>query len=106
LAVQKLCAVLGESGKNINDDIASLVKKGLSVQIQEALDIVRVIGNEAVHPGQIDLNDDRATAASLFELVNLIIEERISEPKRRAEMYAKLPASKRDAIAKRDGVAK
>jgi hypothetical protein len=106
LAVQKLCAVLGESGKDINADIASLVTKGLSVQIQQALDIVRVIGNEAVHPGQIDLNDDPATAASLFELVNLIIEERISEPKRRAEMYAKLPASKRDAIAKRDGAAK
>jgi Domain of unknown function (DUF4145) len=85
LAVQKLCAVLGESGKNINDDISSLVTKGLPVQIQEALDIVRVIGNEAVHPGQIDLNDDPATAASLFELVNLIIEERISEPKKGAQ---------------------
>jgi len=106
LAVQKLCIVLGESGKNINDDIASLVKKGLSVQIQQALDIVRVIGNDAVHPGQIDLNDDPATAESLFELVNLIIEEKISEPKRLKEMYDKLPATKRDAIAKRDATPK
>ncbi len=103
LAVQKLCRKLGESGENINDDIASLVKKGLSVKIQKALDIVRVIGNDAVHPGQIDLNDDQDTAASLFELVNLIIEEKISEPRRLEEMYAKLPVSKRNAIAKRDG---
>lgn len=106
LAVQKLCRKLGESGEHINDDIASLVKKGLSVKIQKALDIVRVIGNDAVHPGQIDLNDDQDTAASLFELVNLIIEEKISEPRRLEEMYSKLPASKRDAIAQRDGTAK
>ena len=36
----------------------------------------------------------------------LIIEEMISEPKRLREMYDKLPASKRDAIAKRDGTTK
>jgi hypothetical protein len=106
LALQKLCAVLGEAGKNIDDDIASLVKKGLSVEIQQALDIVRVIGNEAVHPGQIDLKDDPKTAESLFDLLNLIVEEKISEPRRLKEMYAKLPANKRDAIAKRDGAVK
>jgi Domain of unknown function (DUF4145) len=105
LAVQKLCVVLGESGKNINEDIASLVRKGLPVQIQQALDTVRVIGNEAVHPGQIDLNDDQDTAASLFELVNIIIDEMISKPKKIKQMYEKLPVSKRDAIAKRDGTA-
>lgn len=56
LSIQKLCAFLGEKGKNIDDDIASLVSKGLHPLVQKSLDVVRVIGNEAVHPGVIDLN--------------------------------------------------
>jgi hypothetical protein len=102
LCVQKLCIHLGKAGKNIDDDIASLVKDGLNVRVQQALDIVRVIGNEAVHPGQMDLKDDRDTAAVLFDLVNRIAYDTISHPNELAAMYGKLPPSKRDAIAKRD----
>jgi hypothetical protein len=102
LCIQKLCVHLGKSGKNIDDDIASLVKDGLNVRVQQALDIVRVTGNEAVHPGQMDLKDDRDTAASLFDLVNRIAHDTITHPKELAAMYARLPESKRAAIAKRD----
>lgn len=103
LAIQKLCKELGGKGKNIDDDIATLVKNGLDARIQKALDIVRVIGNEAVHPGQIDLRDDVATAEELFALVNIIADAMISQPKHIEAMYARLPESKRDAIERRDG---
>lgn len=103
LLVQKLCKHLGEPGDNINADIGSLVRKGLDSSVQQALDAVRVIGNEAVHPGQMDLQDDRDTALLLFELVNDIVAQMISRPNRAREIYAKLPQAKRDAIAKRDG---
>lgn len=103
LAIQKLCALLGEKGKNIDEDIANLVKKGLSPLVQKALDSVRVIGNEAVHPGTLDLRDDVETATRLFEVVNIIAEQMISNPKHVEDLYAKLPEAKRKAIEKRDG---
>lgn len=102
LCIQKLCKHLGERGENIDEDIASLVKKGLQPLVQQSLDIVRVIGNEAVHPGELDLKDDRETALRLFELVNAIADQMISHPKSVAEMYAKLPSAKRRAIESRD----
>jgi hypothetical protein len=102
LAVQKLCKELGESGDKINDDIASLVRKGLDPRVQMALDAVRVIGNNALHPGQIDLRDDRQTAETLFGLVNLICEKMVTEPKHVKAVYENLPESARKAIEKRD----
>lgn len=102
LSIQKLCKQLGEQGKNINDDIANLVQKGLPPTIQKALDIVRVIGNEAVHPGQIDLKDDKETASKLFDLINIIAQVMITQPKEIAALYETLPADKKAGIADRD----
>lgn len=103
LGIQKLCKHLGQPGKNINDDIKALVADGLDSRVQMALDVVRVVGNNAVHPGQIDLKDDRAIAESLFGLLNLIVEKMISEPKHVNEVYAALPEEARKAIEERDG---
>lgn len=105
LAIQKLCKQLGESGDNINADIANLVKNGLPVQVQRALDIVRVIGNESVHPGTIDLNDDKDTAVRLFELVNMIARIMVTQPKEIENLYSTLPEEKLEGIKNRDSKA-
>jgi hypothetical protein len=102
LALQKLCVHLGEPGKNINDDIKNLVSKGLPAEIQQALDTLRVAGNNAVHPGEMDLTDDTETAIGLFTVLNFIVQDRIAQPKAIQRMYATLPQGARDAIAKRD----
>ncbi len=102
LAIQMLCKHLGEPGNNLNDDIASLVSKGLNPVVQKSLDVVRVIGNESVHPGSINLDDDKDTAIRLFDLINIIAEQMITQPKQVNELYEKLPESKRKAIEKRD----
>lgn len=103
LAIQKICVYLGGAGKNVNDDIGALVKRGLDVRVQQALDVVRVVGNNAVHPGELDIRDDRATADKLFGLVNLIVDIMISQPKHIENMFTSLPAGALAAIDKRDG---
>lgn len=103
LALQKLCKQLGEPGTNINTDIASLVKKGLRPSIQQALDIIRVTGNESVHPGTLDMKDNRDVALEMFKLINLIAEVMITEPKRIDALYGTIvPEDKQKAIEVRD----
>lgn len=102
LAIQKLMKGLGQPGKNINDDIAALVASGLPPQIQQALDVVRVTGNNAVHPGQLDANDV-GVAEQLFPLVNVIVQYQISLPSQIQAMYEELPEKDKVAIVKRDG---
>lgn len=102
LAVERLCNDLGESG-NIDTMIGNLVKKGLPIIVQKALDAVRVIGNKAVHPGQIAFDvDDKSTAEMLMKLLNIITERLITEPKEIDGIFDALPQSVKDSIEKRD----
>jgi hypothetical protein len=101
LGIQVLCRELGEPGKNINTDIASLVAKGLPIIVQQSLDIVRVTGNDAVHPGQID-TDNPETVSQLFRLLNIIVEYMIALPKQVSGIYSGLPKDKIDGIKNRD----
>jgi hypothetical protein len=102
LALQKLCKELGETGSDLNTDIANLVRKGLRAEVQQALDSLRVIGNNAVHPGEFDVTDDLETATALFECMNLIVDQLIAQPRRVGELYEKLPQGALDQIEARD----
>ena len=106
LCIEKLCIHLGEPGKNLNKDIGALVAKGLDESIQKALDTVRVLGNESVHPGTLDLSDDRQTVKKMFGLVNEIAQTMITIPGERDELYNMLPEDKRKRIDDRDKEAK
>jgi len=102
LALQKLCVQLGEDGKNINSNIAELVKKGLNPTIQKSLDALRINGNNAVHPGEINLSEDKERVIKLFHLINFIAEKMLTEPKEIDDFYEDLPESSKDAIIERD----
>lgn len=102
LAVQKLMVSLGKSGDKINDDIKALVADGLPAIVQQSLDYCRVVGNNAVHPGELVIEDTPDMAWTMFEMLNLIVQFRIAAPLEFQARYDQLPEGARAAIAKRD----
>lgn len=102
LCIEKICDNLGAKGSDLNEKIGKLVERGMDERIQKALDSVRVIGGQAIHPLEMDLKDDATTANSLFGLVNLISDWAYTQKKKIDEVYGKLPQGKKDAIEKRD----
>lgn len=107
LGLQNFCDLLVPGNKNINDKIAKLVENGLSPQLQQAFDLVRIVGNNAVHPGEINIDDNPDIALKLFELINFITDEMITKPNAIAQFYNNtMPQSSKDAIAKRDNKTK
>ncbi len=102
LALQKLTIALGEKGKNINEDIINLVNKGLPGEILQALKSCRIEGNNVSRPGEIDINDTLEVTHNLFNIINFIIEDRISKSKRIQSIFEQLPESVKKSVEKRD----
>ena len=102
LCLQELCKHLKLSG-DINKAIEELVKNNrIPVEVKQSLDIIRVTGNHAVHPGLIDFNDNKEAASALFDLINEITDSIISKPQKIDDIYKKLPKEDLKGIEKRD----
>ncbi|RKP56345.1 DUF4145 domain-containing protein [Pararobbsia silviterrae] len=102
VSIEKLCNVLKAEGHSLNDKIGDLVRRGLPEQTKQSLDAVRVIGNNAVHPGVMSNDDVAEVSTILFALVNYIVDDRITRPKMAAQVFASLPPGALKAIEKRD----
>ena len=102
LCVEMLCIQLGEVKGNLFDRIGNLVKQGLSKQTKKALEVCRVVGNDAVHPGMIDIDENPDIVFTLFGLINYIAHEMITNPREIEELYSSLPEEKRNSIEQRD----
>ncbi len=109
VALQRMCKHLGEEGKNINADIASLKLKGLDAAVVDALDVVRLLGNGAAHPEQMILDNTLDDARATFFLLNYIADEaltRANNQKVARELAAKLSDEEHKHIRERDEGAK
>jgi len=90
LAIRGLISHLGETD-DIAENLENLNKRGLDEKIQIALQRVRMVGEDAVPPGMIDSGDGEETARALFEILNLIVDALMVQPRRVDEMLGKLP---------------
>ncbi|MEE0845229.1 MAG: DUF4145 domain-containing protein [Eggerthellaceae bacterium] len=88
--------ILGnDSTGKIYDDLKILKERSFNSRLIQACDIIRVNGNEAVHPGTINLEEKRDDALYLFTLLNMICDQFFSQPRRMDEMYEQIPENKR-----------
>lgn len=102
LALEKLLPQVGAKKDSIDKMIGELVGKGLPKEIEKALDILRVIGNEAVHPGTIDLDDNPNVSYALFKIMNIVVDRMITQQKEIDDVYSLIPENKLAGIEKRN----
>lgn len=102
LALQLLLKEVGGKGKSIDADIKAIVAGGIDSQVQKAMDIVRVFGNNGAHPGEIQLNEDPELVKKMFELINFIATKMITSKKEIDSLFDGLPDGAKEAIRRRD----
>ena len=91
LCVEMLAEELGEKNGSLHTKIENLAKN-FPRDVKEALEVTRITGNNALHGGQISIDDDDHNMAQLlFEIVNIIVHRMISEPKQIAKAAEKAP---------------
>ena len=82
LSVERLCFHLVHTSGILKEKIGNLISvKQLPDSVFQALELVRLVGNKAVHPGEIQLDvDDKDTAIALMKLLNYITAYTITLP--------------------------
>lgn len=90
---------------NLNAQIGLLVeRRTFDERLQQTADTIRVSGNGAVHPAQIQSQGDTAEVAlTMFELVNFLVDDLIARPRKISHLFNAIPEGAREAIAQRDG---
>ena len=103
LILEQILNHVGDEKKNSNDNIRDLVtEKSLRLEVQKAYDIIRITGNNAVHPGQLDIKDNADIVAASFDLINVIVDELITRPKTMAALMNRMPEGAVEATERRD----
>jgi Domain of unknown function (DUF4145) len=96
LCVETLCKHLKLPGSRLVDMIPRLRDMGLREDVIEMAHVVRLSGNNAVHPGSIDAGDNLESALSLFSLLNLIAYFTLSSSRVLQDAKEKMPVGKKN----------
>ena len=86
--------IVQKTGKEVKNLSQAVQEMALPGHLHKSMDLVRIVGNRAVHGGDIQPHEDPEVIVLLFEIVNQLVVHLISHPKRIEEMSAKLNAKK------------
>lgn len=90
------------AGNSIDQQTQELIHRGIPNHIIQYIDSCRIIGNNSVHPGEIDLNDNTELASFLFPIMNTVSEYLVSEKKKADQIFNSLPSGAILAVEKRN----
>lgn len=102
LALQTLLVELEPDESNLNAAIGKALRGGVPETVQQSMDILRIGGNGALHPGELRLDDDPATLDVLFGLLSYVVQETVVRRAAIAELYNRIPEEKRAQIDARN----
>lgn len=91
LAADKLTLAVGASGRDLWARLDWLTRNGLPPKAVQALHGVRKGGREAVHPGEIDLDERPELVSQMFRFMNFAVDHLISKPKELASFDEAVP---------------
>ena len=77
VCIQKLVPLLRRDGEELNDYVSSLVRKGLEVEIKQALEVLQVLRNDPGQPTSLDTPEDKEMALRFFDSLQAILERRM-----------------------------
>lgn len=101
LALQEILNKVIEGGEknSINDNIR-IIGGQVDKRTRDALDIIRFKGNQAVHPGEIRIEEE--STKPMYKILNIIVQKLISDEKQIDDLYEELPESFKESIDRRD----
>ena len=99
LALETLCIEFGMDEAELNIMLDKFITKyKLNDELIKALHTMRVGGNKNIHPSKLPINNDPSFTKKMFELLNYIVDELISNPKLIKESFDSLPEDEKQKI--------
>lgn len=92
LAIEQYCEEMGyRSKRNLSENLKDMInEENLSNEFEESCKYIRLIGNDAVHPRELSISEDEEAVLFMFELLNQLVEEMITNKNKRERLFNKV----------------
>ena len=77
VCIQNMMPLLKENAKNLDENISSLVRKGLEVEIQQAMDALQVVRKNPSQTTEVDLKEENEAAKIFLTSLRQILKRRM-----------------------------
>ena len=77
VCIQKLVPLLEDNGKEFNQRVSSLVRKGLEMEMQQAEEVLQVLRGDSAQLNSLESQADRETALRLLDSLKAVLERRM-----------------------------